>query len=120
MKASEKKTVRWTVFRERVTLHYGDAHTAASEKQTYNNHKRMSGAPKPQKPDKHWLLGLLYYEKIWQTHRIGTPAVLCYEHSFRKITFLIIAILMPFKLGIEVDFDVELFIFFRDYQIISC
>ena len=31
MKASEKKTVRWTVFRERVTLHYGDTHAAASE-----------------------------------------------------------------------------------------
>ena len=28
---SEKKTVRWTVFRERVTLHYSYAHAAASE-----------------------------------------------------------------------------------------
>ena len=31
MKASDKKTVRRTVFRERVTLHYGDTHAAASE-----------------------------------------------------------------------------------------
>ena len=37
-----------------------------------------------------------------------------YKHPIRKITILIITILMPFKLGIEVDFDVEFFIFLGD------
>ena len=51
----------------------------------------------------------------WQTHRIGTPAVLlCYKHSLRQISLLIITILMPFKFGVEVDFDVEFFIFLGD------
>ena len=31
MKASEKKTVRWTVFRESVVETYDDAHAATSE-----------------------------------------------------------------------------------------
>ena len=30
----------------------------------------LSGAPKPQKPDKHWLLGLFISQKIWQTHQM--------------------------------------------------
>ena len=48
----------------------------------------------------------------WQACRIGTPAVLlCYKHSLRQISLLIITILMPFKFGVEVDFDVEFFIF---------
>ena len=55
------------------------------------------------------------YVSYWQTHHIGTPAVLLrYKNPLCNITLLIIAILMPFKLGIEVDFDVEFFIFLGD------
>ena len=49
-----------------------------------------------------------------RTVLVHLPFLLCNKHSLRKITLLIITILMPFKLGIEVDFDVEFFIFFRD------
>ena len=34
-----------------------------------------------------------------------------YKYAFGQVSFLIITILMPFKLGVEVDFDVEFFIF---------
>ena len=45
---------------------------------------------------------------------VRLPFFLCNKHSLRQIPLLIIATLMPFKLGVEVDFDVEFFIFFRD------
>ena len=46
---SDQKTVRRTVFRERVAETLNFTHAVASEKQTFNNQKHMSGAPKPQK-----------------------------------------------------------------------
>lgn len=49
-----------------------------------------------------------------RTTLVRLPFFLRYKHSFRQIPLLIIAILMPFKLGIEVDLDVELFVFLRD------
>ena len=61
------------------------------------------------------LSGFFAYERkdFWQTQRIGTPAVsLRNKHSLRQIPLCIIAILMPLEFGVEVDFDVELFIFF--------
>ena len=45
---------------------------------------------------------------------VRLPFFLCNKHSLRQISLLIITILMPFKLGIEVDFDVEFFIFLGD------
>ena len=51
----------------------------------------------------------------FQTHHIGTPAVLLrYKNPLCNITLLIITILMPFKFGVEVDFDVEFFVFLGD------
>ena len=53
---SEKKTVRRTVFRERVTLHYSYAHAAASEvgsfgiiKECYLHHKKGTHCRKRQR-----------------------------------------------------------------------
>ena len=63
------------------------------------------------------LSGFFHFGKkvVWQTHRIGTPAVfLRNKHSLRQITLCIIAIFVTIEFGIEVDFDVELFIFLWD------
>ena len=63
------------------------------------------------------LSGFFAYERkdFWQTQRIGTPAVfLRNKHSLRQITLCIIAISVTIEFGIEVDFDVELFIFLGD------
>ena len=62
-------------------------------------------------------IGLFCFRKkaVWQTHRIATPAVfLRNKHSLRQITLCIIAIFVTIEFGIEVDFDVELFIFLGD------
>ena len=62
-------------------------------------------------------IGLFCFRKkaVWQTQRIGTPAVsLRNKHSLRQIPLCIIAILMPLEFGVEVDFDVEFFIFLGD------
>ena len=56
----------------------------------------------------------LWVQRIWQTHHIGTSAAF-YAISILSVRFLlIITILMPFKFGVEVDFDVEFFIFLGD------
>ena len=34
-----------------------------------------------------------------------------YKYAFGQVSLLIIAILMPFKFGVEVEFDVEFFVF---------
>ena len=63
------------------------------------------------------LSGFFAYERkdFWQTQRIGTPAVsLRNKHSLRQIPLCIIAIFVTIEFGIEVDFDVELFIFLGD------
>ena len=62
-------------------------------------------------------IGLFCFRKkaVWQTQRIGTPAVsLRNKHSLRQIPLCIIAIFVTIEFGIEVDFDVELFIFLGD------
>ena len=64
-----------------------------------------------------YMIEIIYFWKkaVWQTHHIGTPAVfLCNKHSLCEIPLCIIAIFMTIKFGVEVDFDVEFFIFLGD------
>ena len=68
MKASEKKTVRWTVFRERVTLHYGDTHAAASEVGGFGIIKVCY--PHQKQPDFIGLFAVLWHKKCWQTRKV--------------------------------------------------
>ena len=42
----------------------------------------------------------------------GMPAILLrYKHSICQISLLILAILMPLKFGVQIDLDMEFFIF---------
>ena len=68
MKASEKKTVRWTVFRERVTLSFSFAHAAASEAGGFGIIKVCY--PHQKKPDFIGLFAVLWHKKCWQTRKV--------------------------------------------------
>ena len=49
-KASEKKTVRWTVFRERAQLHFPFIHAATSEQESFGSGTVLLGRQKKQVP----------------------------------------------------------------------